>query len=249
MVVSSAPVKRLMVVCVHAAPYGKIENEYNNVARAFEGGSKYIQWAGNMAVGLDAGVPWVMCKQNDAPGTGCSVIHHLRGQQRILRTPLHASSQRTARSRTTTWYGELLLPRENDVGRQRHLLTFPPSFSVQYHGGTNFGRTGAAFMMTRYYDEAPLDEYGRQADSWEASIWVCRHRTDTRSFLHADPGMQKEPKWGHLKDLHHALNLCRKGLLWGTPSIQTFDHGFEVRRKIKQALSAIRFKRSINLRS
>ncbi|RZS08456.1 hypothetical protein BHM03_00039428 [Ensete ventricosum] len=60
--------ERLMVVCVHAAPYGKIENEYNNVARAFEGGSKYIQWAGNMAVGLDAGVPWVMCKQNDAPG-------------------------------------------------------------------------------------------------------------------------------------------------------------------------------------
>ncbi|RWW02629.1 hypothetical protein GW17_00034272 [Ensete ventricosum] len=46
----------------------RIENEYNNVARAFEGGSKYIQWAGNMAVGLDAGVPWVMCKQNDAPG-------------------------------------------------------------------------------------------------------------------------------------------------------------------------------------
>ncbi|RRT82868.1 hypothetical protein B296_00007448 [Ensete ventricosum] len=30
-----------------------------------------------------------------------------------------------------------------------------------YHGGTNFGRTGAAFVMTRYYDEAPLDEYGQ----------------------------------------------------------------------------------------
>jgi hypothetical protein len=32
----------------------------------------------------------------------------------------------------------------------------------QYHGGTNFGRNGAAFVMPRYYDEAPLDEFGMQ---------------------------------------------------------------------------------------
>ena len=31
---------------------------------------------------------------------------------------------------------------------------------LKYHGGTNFGRTGAAFATTRYYDEAQLDEYG-----------------------------------------------------------------------------------------
>lgn len=31
---------------------------------------------------------------------------------------------------------------------------------VQYHGGTNFGRTSSSFVTTRYYDEAPLDEYG-----------------------------------------------------------------------------------------
>jgi hypothetical protein len=31
----------------------------------------------------------------------------------------------------------------------------------QYHGGTNFGRTGASFVMPRYYDEAPLDEFGK----------------------------------------------------------------------------------------
>ncbi|KAF1002746.1 hypothetical protein AG4045_030528 [Apium graveolens] len=28
-----------------------------------------------------------------------------------------------------------------------------------YHGGTNFGRTAAAYMITSYYDQAPLDEY------------------------------------------------------------------------------------------
>lgn len=31
---------------------------------------------------------------------------------------------------------------------------------LQYHGGTNFGRNAAHFVTTRYYDEAPLDEFG-----------------------------------------------------------------------------------------
>ena len=46
----------------------QIENEYNTVQLAYrELGDKYVQWAGNMAVGLKTGVPWVMCKQKDAP--------------------------------------------------------------------------------------------------------------------------------------------------------------------------------------
>lgn len=32
---------------------------------------------------------------------------------------------------------------------------------IQYHGGTNFGRSASAFVITSYYDEAPLDEYGK----------------------------------------------------------------------------------------
>lgn len=31
---------------------------------------------------------------------------------------------------------------------------------LQYHGGTNFDRIASAFVITAYYDEAPLDEYG-----------------------------------------------------------------------------------------
>ena len=31
---------------------------------------------------------------------------------------------------------------------------------MQYHGGTNFDRLASAFIITAYYDEAPLDEYG-----------------------------------------------------------------------------------------
>ena len=32
---------------------------------------------------------------------------------------------------------------------------------AQYHGGTNFGKSAAAYVITGYYDQSPLDEYGR----------------------------------------------------------------------------------------
>lgn len=32
-----------------------------------ENGPPYVRWAAQMAVGLQTGVPWVMCKQDDAP--------------------------------------------------------------------------------------------------------------------------------------------------------------------------------------
>ena len=46
----------------------QIENEfgpmeYNSGAAA----KSYANWAAKMAVGLETGVPWVMCKQQDAP--------------------------------------------------------------------------------------------------------------------------------------------------------------------------------------
>ncbi|KAF8405419.1 hypothetical protein HHK36_010325 [Tetracentron sinense] len=45
-----------------------IENEYNTVELAYkESGTRYVQWAGTMVAGLKTGVPWVMCKQKDAP--------------------------------------------------------------------------------------------------------------------------------------------------------------------------------------
>lgn len=30
-------------------------------------GQSYTKWAAQMAVGLRTGVPWIMCKQDDAP--------------------------------------------------------------------------------------------------------------------------------------------------------------------------------------
>jgi hypothetical protein len=37
-------------------------------------GPRYVRWAAAMAVGLQTGVPWMMCKQNDAPDPVVSVM-------------------------------------------------------------------------------------------------------------------------------------------------------------------------------
>ncbi|KAK3005557.1 hypothetical protein RJ639_016355 [Escallonia herrerae] len=55
-----------------------------------------------------------------------------------------------------------------------------------YFGGTNFGRTsGGPNYITSYDYDAPLDEYG----------------------------LIRQPKWGHLKDLHDAIKLCEPALV------------------------------------
>ncbi|KAF9594177.1 hypothetical protein IFM89_028834 [Coptis chinensis] len=66
-------------------PPFKLENEYNNIQRVYkENGMKYVQWAGNMAVRLKTGVPWVMCKQKDAPDPVLVSIHAMGGTVEIL---------------------------------------------------------------------------------------------------------------------------------------------------------------------
>lgn len=52
----------------------QIENEYGPLENEFGApGKAYTKWAAEMAVGLGTGVPWVMCKQNDAPDPVVSV--------------------------------------------------------------------------------------------------------------------------------------------------------------------------------
>lgn len=48
--------------------FGQIENEYQPEKEVLgAAGEAYVQWAAQMAVGLNTGVPWVMCKEDDAP--------------------------------------------------------------------------------------------------------------------------------------------------------------------------------------
>ncbi|KAL5999502.1 Beta-galactosidase 3 [Asimina triloba] len=46
----------------------QIENEYGSISKILgPPGYAYMTWAAKMAVGMDTGVPWVMCKEDDAP--------------------------------------------------------------------------------------------------------------------------------------------------------------------------------------
>nr|CAD1830526.1 unnamed protein product [Ananas comosus var. bracteatus] len=186
----------------------QIENEYNNIGNYFKlAGKKYIEWAGEMANQTNTGVPWVMCKQNNAPQT---VINACNGRNcgDNFAGPNHPTKPVLW---TENWTAQYRVFGDPPSQRSAEDLAFSVArfFSkngtlanyYMYHGGTNFGRTGAAFVMPRYYDEAPLDEFG----------------------------LYKEPKWGHLRDLHHALRLCRKGLLWGSYSVQYVGNGFDIR--------------------
>ncbi|KAJ4969156.1 hypothetical protein NE237_015857 [Protea cynaroides] len=69
-----------------------------------------------------------------------------------------------------------------------------------YHGGTNFGRTtGGPFIATSYDYDAPIDEYG----------------------------VVRQPKWGHLKDLHKAIKLCEQALVATDPTFTSLGQNLE----------------------
>ncbi|XP_043697518.1 beta-galactosidase 11-like isoform X2 [Telopea speciosissima] len=184
----------------------QIENEYNTIQIAFkESGTDYIQWAANMAVATKTGVPWVMCKQKDAPdpvinacnGRNCGDTftgpnkpykpslwtENWTAQYRVFGDPPSQRSAEDLAYAVARWFS-----------KNGTLVNY-----YMYYGGTNYGRTSSSFVTTRYYDEAPLDEYG----------------------------MPKDPKWGHLRDLHSALRMCKTPLLDGVSSMEKLGQGLE----------------------
>ncbi|XP_065881452.1 beta-galactosidase 16-like [Euphorbia lathyris] len=177
----------------------QIENEYTLVEGAYgEDGKAYVKWAAEMAVGLNTGVPWVMCRQDDAPDPVINACNGLRCGE----TFAGPNKPNKPSIWTENWTTRYVISGE-DIGQRPvediafhvalFLLTKNGSFVnyYMYHGGTNFGRTAAAFIPTSYYDQAPLDEYG----------------------------LIRQPKWGHLKELHAAIKLCLTPLLYGGLSV------------------------------
>ncbi|KAH7565478.1 hypothetical protein ACOSP7_020134 [Xanthoceras sorbifolium] len=175
----------------------QIENEYGPME--YEMGSpgrSYTQWAAKMAVGLGTGVPWVMCKQDDAPDP---VINTCNGFYCDYFSPNKAYKPKLWTEAWTAWFtgfGSAVPHRPVED------LAFAVSKFIQkggsfinyymYHGGTNFGRTaGGPFIATSYDYDAPIDEYG----------------------------LLRQPKWGHLKDLHRAIKLCEPALVSGNPTV------------------------------
>ncbi|GMH17864.1 hypothetical protein Nepgr_019705 [Nepenthes gracilis] len=172
----------------------QIENEYDHIKSAFKSeGENYIRWAGDFALSLGTGVPWIMCKQKNAPG---KVINACNGRN-CADTFSGPNAPTKPKLWTENWTAQYRVfgdspsqrPAEDIAYAVAHWFAKNGSHVnyYMYYGGTNYGRTAASFVTTRYYDDAPLDEYG----------------------------LLREPKWGHLRDLHYALALSKKALLTG----------------------------------
>ncbi|KAH9321651.1 hypothetical protein KI387_016290, partial [Taxus chinensis] len=173
----------------------QIENEYGNIDAPYgEAGKRYVKWAASMAVGLQTGVPWVMCQQEDAPNI---VINTCNGFYCDRFTPEFPNKPKMW---TENWSGWFLAFGGTVPSRPSEDLAFSVARFFQkggtfqnyymYHGGTNFGRTsGGPFIATSYDYDAPIDEYG----------------------------LLRQPKWGHLKELHKAIKLCEGALINSEP--------------------------------
>ncbi|XP_019150893.1 PREDICTED: beta-galactosidase-like [Ipomoea nil] len=184
----------------------QIENEFGPVEWEIgDPGKAYTKWVAQMAIGLNTGVPWIMCKQDDAPdpiidtcnGFYCENFHPNKPYKPKMFTEVW-----------TGWYTQFGGPVPR---RPAEDLAFAVTRFVQnngsffnyymYHGGTNFGRTGAGLFVATSYDyDAPLDEYG----------------------------LVNEPKYGHLRDLHRAIKLAEPALVSSYPIVTWFGKNQEV---------------------
>ncbi|XP_008805774.2 beta-galactosidase-like isoform X3 [Phoenix dactylifera] len=174
----------------------QIENEFGPME--YNGGAPakvYANWAAQMAVGLKTGVPWVMCKQEDAPDP---VINTCNGFYCDDFSPNKPYKPMIWTEAWTGWFTAFGGPVPH---RPVEDLAFAVARFIQkggsfinyymYHGGTNFGRTaGGPFIATSYEYDAPIDEYG----------------------------LLREPKWGHLRDMHKAIKMCESALVSGDPT-------------------------------
>uniref|UniRef100_A0A2P2M5S3 beta-galactosidase n=1 Tax=Rhizophora mucronata TaxID=61149 RepID=A0A2P2M5S3_RHIMU len=184
----------------------QIENEYGNIDSAYGPAAKtYINWAASMAVSQGTGVPWVMCQQKNAPDP---IINTCNGFYCDQFTP---NSQNKPKMWTENWSGWFLSfggavpyrPVEDLAFAIARFFQLGGTFQnyYMYHGGTNFGRSpGGPFISTSYDYDAPLDEYG----------------------------LLRQPKWGHLKDLHKAIKLCEEALIATEPNTTSLGPNFEV---------------------
>ncbi|GAB4848513.1 Beta-galactosidase 3 [Ancistrocladus abbreviatus] len=175
----------------------QIENEYGKQSKLLgQAGYNYMSWAANMAVGLQTGAPWVMCKEDDAPDPVINTCNGFYCDQFSPNRPYKPTMWTEAWS---GWFSEFGGP---IYQRPVQDLAFAVARFIQkggsyvnyymYHGGTNFGRTaGGPFITTSYDYDAPLDEYG----------------------------LIRQPKYGHLKELHRAIKQCEQALVSADPTV------------------------------
>jgi len=163
----------------------QIENEYGDIMWNYkDAGKAYVQWAAQMALAQNIGVPWIMCQQQDAPQP---IINTCNGYYCHNFQPNNPKSPKMFTENWIGWFrkwGERI-PHRSAEDSAFSVARFFQNGGVlnnyyMYHGGTNFGRTsGGPYITTSYDYDAPIDEYGNL----------------------------NQPKWGHLKNLHAAIKL------------------------------------------
>ncbi|CAL0331891.1 unnamed protein product [Lupinus luteus] len=180
----------------------QIENEYGPQSKMLgAAGENYVNWAAKMAVEMGTGVPWVMCKEDDAPDPVINTCNGFYCDQFTPNKPYKPTMWTEAWS---GWFSEFGGP--NHI-RPVQDLAFAVGRFIQkggsfvnyymYHGGTNFGRTaGGPFITTSYDYDAPLDEYG----------------------------LIRQPKYGHLKELHKAIKMCERALVSADPVVTSLGN-------------------------
>ncbi|KAK9271001.1 hypothetical protein L1049_026589 [Liquidambar formosana] len=175
----------------------QIENEYGPESKALgAAGHAYINWAAKLAVGLDTGVPWVMCKEDDAPDPVINACNGFYCDAFSPNKPYKPTMWTEAWSGWFTEFGGTIhqRPVQDLAFAVARFIQKGGSFVnyYMYHGGTNFGRTaGGPFITTSYDYDAPIDEYG----------------------------LIRQPKYGHLKELHRAVKLCERSLVSSDPTV------------------------------
>lgn len=175
----------------------QIENEYGSQKAALgAAGASYINWAAKMAIELNTGVPWVMCKEDDAPDPVINACNGFYCDAFYPNKPYKPKMWTEAWSGWFTEFGGTIPQRpvqDLAFAVARFILKGGSYVNYyMYHGGTNFGRTaGGPFITTSYDYDAPIDEYG----------------------------LIREPKYSHLKELHKAIKLCEPALVSSDPSV------------------------------
>ncbi|XP_010273985.1 PREDICTED: beta-galactosidase 15-like [Nelumbo nucifera] len=183
----------------------QIENEYGNIMGPYrEAGKEYIKWCAKMATAQNIGVPWIMCKQSDAP---YPMINTCNG---FYCDGFKPNNPNSPIMWTESWIGWF----KTWGGADPHRATEDVAFSIarffqfggvfhnyyMYHGGTNFGRTPGGYITTSYDYDALLDEYGNL----------------------------NQPKWGHLTQLHAVIKSAQSVLTYGTYSTKLLGAGLEL---------------------
>ncbi|KAJ8641769.1 hypothetical protein MRB53_018463 [Persea americana] len=183
----------------------QIENEYGRIESAYgPAGKSYVKWAARMSTLLGIGVPWVMCGQPDAPDPIINTCNSFYCDRFI---PNSSNKPKMWTESYTGWFFHFggsvpHRPVEDIAYAVAHFYQRGGTFQnyYMYHGGTNFGRSaGGPFITTTYDYDAPIDEYGNL----------------------------RQPKWGHLKDLHKSIKLCEEAMIATDPTYISLGSGLE----------------------